>query len=79
MADHDHRTNASPTWASDRSSDSGSGNDNDNDVWGDDDNVSYDRSIAEREWSRLHENFGNVSFFFFSYFLFLSFFCVPVN
>jgi len=31
------------------------------DVWGDDDNVSYDRAIAEKEWSRLHETFGNVS------------------
>ncbi|KAF9577472.1 hypothetical protein BGW38_007292 [Lunasporangiospora selenospora] len=38
----------------------------DEDVWGDDDDtcgdadtVSYDRAIAEREWARLHENFGN--------------------
>lgn len=68
MADHDHRTNASRTPASDRGSDSGSSNDNDDDVWGDDDNVSYDRSIAEREWSRLHENFGNVSFFYYYFF-----------
>jgi hypothetical protein len=34
--------------------------DNDDDIWGDDDAVSYDRAIAEREWSRLHDTFGNV-------------------
>ncbi|GJJ68823.1 hypothetical protein EMPS_01169 [Entomortierella parvispora] len=59
MTDRDSRTNASPTWSSDKGSDSGNGSGNDDDIWGDDDNVSYDRSIAEREWSRLHENFGN--------------------
>ncbi|KAG0027815.1 hypothetical protein BGZ81_005269 [Podila clonocystis] len=32
------------------------------DVWGDDDNVSYDRAIAEKEWSRLHETFGNTGY-----------------
>lgn len=35
------------------------GGDND-DVWGNDDEVSYDRAIAQKEWDRLHENFGNV-------------------
>lgn len=35
------------------------GGDND-DVWGNDDDVSYDRAIAQKEWDRLHENFGNV-------------------
>ncbi|KAF8947569.1 hypothetical protein BGZ47_008714 [Haplosporangium gracile] len=34
------------------------GGDND-DVWGNDDEVSYDRAIAQKEWDRLHENFGN--------------------
>ncbi|KAG0234253.1 hypothetical protein BGW42_006758 [Actinomortierella wolfii] len=34
------------------------------DIWGDDgslseNNVDYDRAIAEREWARMHENFGN--------------------
>ncbi|KAG0328909.1 hypothetical protein BG004_002446 [Podila humilis] len=32
------------------------------DVWGDDDNVSYDRAIAEKEWSRMHETFGNTGY-----------------
>ena len=35
------------------------GGDND-DVWGNDDEISYDRAIAQKEWDRLHENFGNV-------------------
>ncbi|KAF9972034.1 hypothetical protein BGZ73_004915 [Actinomortierella ambigua] len=33
------------------------------DIWGSDesqsDNIDYERSIAEREWARMHENFGN--------------------
>ncbi|KAI1317938.1 hypothetical protein EDD11_007460 [Mortierella claussenii] len=28
-------------------------------IWDEDDNVSYDRAIAEREWSRLNDTFGN--------------------
>ncbi|KAF9153113.1 hypothetical protein BG015_004053 [Linnemannia schmuckeri] len=37
------------------------GGDND-DVWGNDDEVSYDRAIAQKEWDRLHENFGNTGY-----------------
>ncbi|KAG0068910.1 hypothetical protein BGZ89_003866 [Linnemannia elongata] len=37
------------------------GGDND-DVWGNDDDVSYDRAIAQKEWDRLHENFGNTGY-----------------
>ncbi|KAF9932416.1 hypothetical protein FBU30_008268 [Linnemannia zychae] len=36
--------------------------DNGDDVWGNDDNVSYDRAIAQKEWDRLHENFGNAGY-----------------
>ncbi|KAK3825949.1 MAG: hypothetical protein J3Q66DRAFT_329012 [Benniella sp.] len=36
--------------------------DKDDDIWGDDDAVSYDRAIAEREWSRLHDTFGNTGY-----------------
>ncbi|KAI7831174.1 hypothetical protein BC939DRAFT_221860 [Gamsiella multidivaricata] len=32
------------------------------DIWDDGDNVSYDRAIAEREWSRLHDTFGNTGY-----------------
>ncbi|KAF9408923.1 hypothetical protein BGZ94_002146 [Podila epigama] len=32
------------------------------DVWGDEDNVAYDRVIAEKEWSKLHENYGNAGY-----------------
>ncbi|KAF9087811.1 hypothetical protein BGX23_007853 [Mortierella sp. AD031] len=32
------------------------------DVWGNDDGVSYDRTIAQKEWDRLHENFGNAGY-----------------
>ncbi|KAF9113538.1 hypothetical protein BGX27_001348 [Mortierella sp. AM989] len=35
-------------------------NESDNDdIWGDDDNVSYDRAIAERDWSRMNDTFGS--------------------
>ncbi|KAF9903328.1 hypothetical protein EC991_003975 [Linnemannia zychae] len=37
-------------------------NDADDDVWGNDDEVSYDRTIAQKEWDRLHENFGNTGY-----------------
>lgn len=30
------------------------------DIWDESDAVSYDRTIAEREWSRLHDTFGSV-------------------
>ncbi|KAF9960741.1 hypothetical protein BGZ72_006083 [Mortierella alpina] len=32
------------------------------DIWDDDDSISYDRAIAEKEWSRLHETFGNTGY-----------------
>ncbi|KAF9288136.1 hypothetical protein BGZ68_000753 [Mortierella alpina] len=32
------------------------------DIWDDDDSLSYDRAIAEKEWSRLHETFGNTGY-----------------
>ncbi|ORZ01019.1 hypothetical protein BCR43DRAFT_434255 [Syncephalastrum racemosum] len=33
----------------------------DDDVWAlsDEDNVEYDRAIAQKEWDRMHENHGN--------------------
>ncbi|KAF9987408.1 F-actin-capping protein [Modicella reniformis] len=37
-------------------------NDGGDDIWDDSDNVLYDRSIAEREWSRLHDTFGNTGY-----------------
>lgn len=35
----------------------------DDDIWAlsDEDNVEYDRAIAQKEWDRMHENHGNVS------------------
>ncbi|KAF9934337.1 hypothetical protein BGZ67_003934 [Mortierella alpina] len=32
------------------------------DIWDDGDSISYDRAIAEKEWSRLHETFGNTGY-----------------
>ncbi|KAF8957670.1 hypothetical protein BGZ46_002104 [Entomortierella lignicola] len=29
------------------------------DIWGDEDEISYDRAIAEKDWSRMNETFGN--------------------
>ncbi|KAG0051142.1 hypothetical protein BGZ83_004044 [Gryganskiella cystojenkinii] len=55
--DNHYKTTGTPSEATTPSS-SDQGSDHD-DVWGDDEDVSYDRSIAEKEWSRLHENFGN--------------------
>ncbi|KAF9917324.1 hypothetical protein BX616_001355 [Lobosporangium transversale] len=32
------------------------------DIWEDGDNVSYDRAIAEKEWSRMNDTFGNTGY-----------------
>ncbi|KAG0198724.1 hypothetical protein BGX28_007864 [Mortierella sp. GBA30] len=36
--------------------------DDGDDIWDEGDSISYDRAIAEREWSRLHETFGNTGY-----------------
>ncbi|KAG0316753.1 hypothetical protein BGZ99_006713 [Dissophora globulifera] len=36
--------------------------DDNDDVWDDGDNLEYDRAIAEREWDRLHDTFGNTGY-----------------
>lgn len=38
------------------------------DIWADSDNeeqVAYERNLAEKEWERLQEDHGNVSLYFF--------------
>ncbi|KAK3843703.1 MAG: hypothetical protein J3R72DRAFT_440599 [Linnemannia gamsii] len=47
---HDYHSSAD-VWAEDN-----------DDVWGNDDEISYDRTIAQKEWDRLHENFGNTGY-----------------
>ncbi|KAF9538643.1 hypothetical protein EC957_006380 [Mortierella hygrophila] len=55
MSDPEHYDHSSvDVWE-----DEGGAND---DVWGNDDDVSYDRAIAQKEWDRLHENFGNTGY-----------------
>ncbi|KAF9121579.1 hypothetical protein BGW39_010416 [Mortierella sp. 14UC] len=55
MSDPEHDDHSSAdVWADD--------NGIDDDVWGNDDEVSYDRTIAQKEWDRLHENFGNTGY-----------------
>lgn len=42
------------------------------DIWADSDNeeqVAYERNLAEKEWERLQEDHGNVSLYFLFYFL----------
>lgn len=53
MTEQDHHSNRSSTQVSGDDS-------SDDDIWDEGDAVSYDRTIAEREWSRLHDTFGNV-------------------
>ncbi|KAF9178979.1 hypothetical protein BGZ51_007335 [Haplosporangium sp. Z 767] len=36
--------------------------DDGDDIWDESDNTSYDRAIAEKEWTRLHETFGNTGY-----------------
>ncbi|KAG0250160.1 hypothetical protein BG011_008606 [Mortierella polycephala] len=57
MTDQDHTKDRSPVnaWKEEEEEDG-------DDIWDEGDNVSYDRTIAEKEWSRLHETFGNTGY-----------------
>ncbi|KAG0221578.1 hypothetical protein B0O80DRAFT_446392 [Mortierella sp. GBAus27b] len=54
MTDLDHHSKGSLAQVSD--------DDGSDDIWDESDGVSYDRAIAEREWTRLHETFGNTGY-----------------